>query len=74
MALAVCGAFASLSMPAHSVLLGFGRLFLLGFSIIIALWDGLISPVPTPQPGAPGLHIYDFQDGPVIPPGTGYLF
>jgi hypothetical protein len=92
-----CRAFASLTMPAHSVLsfamslnhkscvlfhsfgrriLGSGRLLVLVFSTIVVLRDGVVSPMPNPQPGGPGLRIYDprRQGGPVIPPGTGYSF
>jgi hypothetical protein len=36
----------------------------------------IVSPAPNPQPGGPGLRIYDprRQGGPAIPPGTGYTF
>jgi hypothetical protein len=39
----------------------------------VFLWCGVISPTPKPQPGEPGLRIYDpwRQGGPAIPPGTG---
>jgi hypothetical protein len=39
------------------------------------LWCGVVSPTPNPQPGRPGLRIYDprRQGGPAIPPGTGWL-
>jgi hypothetical protein len=48
----------------------------LGFSTIVVLWDEVVSPMPNPQPGGPGLRIYDprRQGGPVIPPGTVYSF
>jgi hypothetical protein len=41
----------------------------------VFLWCGVVSPTPNPQPGGPGLHIYDpcRQGGPAIPPGTGKL-
>jgi hypothetical protein len=37
------------------------------------LWCRVVSPTPNPQPGGPGLRIYDprRQSGPAIPPGTG---
>jgi hypothetical protein len=37
------------------------------------LWCGVVSPTPNPQPGGPGLHIYDpwRQGSPAIPLGTG---
>jgi hypothetical protein len=41
------------------------------------LFTGLVfSPAPYPQPGGPGLHMYDpqRQGGPAIPPGTRYPF
>jgi hypothetical protein len=40
------------------------------------LWGGIVSPAHNPQPGGPGLRIYDsrWQGGPAIPPGTGYPF
>jgi hypothetical protein len=46
-----CRAFASLTMPAHSGrrILGSGRLFSLGFSTIVVLRDGVVSPCPTPN-------------------------
>jgi hypothetical protein len=36
----------------------------------------IVNPAPNPQPGGPGLRIYDprRQGGPAIPPGTGYSF
>jgi hypothetical protein len=36
----------------------------------------IVSPAPNPQPGGPGLCIYDprRQGGPDVPPGTGYPF
>jgi hypothetical protein len=62
--------------PIPFYILGSGRLFLLGFSTIVVLQDGVVSPMPNPQPGGPGLRIYDprRQGGPAIPPGTGYSF
>jgi hypothetical protein len=40
------------------------------------MWGWIVSPAPNPQPGGPGLRIYDprRQGGPAIPPGTGYPF
>lgn len=40
-----------------------------------ALWREVVSPSPHPQPGWPGLHMYDphRQAGPAIPVGTGQL-
>jgi hypothetical protein len=40
------------------------------------LQGGVVSPTPNTQPGGPGLRIYIpwRQDGPAIPPGTGYPF
>jgi hypothetical protein len=45
-----------------------------GFVTITFLRDCIVSPAPNPQPGGPGLRIYDprRQGGPAIPPGTGY--
>jgi hypothetical protein len=45
-----------------------------GFIIIRCLQGWIVSPAPNPQPGGPGLRIYDprRQDGPAVPPGTGY--
>jgi hypothetical protein len=34
---------------------------LLGFSTIVVLRDGVVSPMPNPQPGGPGLCIYNPQ-------------
>jgi hypothetical protein len=41
-----------------------------GFVTITFLRGWIISPAPNPQPGGPGLHIYDpwIQGGPAIPP------
>jgi hypothetical protein len=41
-----------------------------GFVIITFLRGWIISPAPNPQPGGPGLRIYDpwIQGGPDIPP------
>jgi hypothetical protein len=49
--------------------------FLGGFSTIF-LQGRVVSTTPNPHPGGPGLCIYipQRQDGPVIPPGTGYPF
>jgi hypothetical protein len=50
---------------------------LLGFLNNINFLRGwIVSPAPNPQPGGPGLRIYDpqRQDGPAISPGTGYTF
>jgi hypothetical protein len=40
------------------------------------LKGGAVNPMPTPQPGGPGLRICDprRQGDPAIPPGTGYPF
>jgi hypothetical protein len=46
-------------------------------SLTITFLQGwIVSPTPNPQPGGPGLRIYDRQrqGGPAIPPGTGYPF
>jgi hypothetical protein len=42
-----------------------------GFIIISFLRGWIVSPAPNPQPGGPGLRIYDprRQGGPAIPPG-----
>jgi hypothetical protein len=47
-----------------------------GFVTINFLRVWIVSPAPNPQPGGPGLRIYDprRQGGPAIPPGTGYPF
>jgi hypothetical protein len=47
-----------------------------GFVTITFLWGWIFSPAPNPQPGGPGLRIYDPRrhGGPAIPPGTGYPF
>jgi hypothetical protein len=47
-----------------------------GFVTITFLRGWSVSPAPNPQPGGPGLGIYDprRQGGPAIPPGTGYPF
>jgi hypothetical protein len=46
------------------------------FVTITFLRGWIVSPAPNPQPGGPGLHIYDPRrhGGPAIPPGTGYPF
>jgi hypothetical protein len=55
---------------------GPGRPFLGGFVTITFLRGWIVSPAPNPQPGGPGLRIYDprRQGSPAIPPGTGYPF
>jgi hypothetical protein len=47
-----------------------------GFVTITFLQGWIVSPAPNPEPGRPGLHIYDpqRQGDPAIPPGTGYPF
>jgi hypothetical protein len=47
-----------------------------GFVTITFLQGWIVSPAPNPQPGRPGLRIYDpqRQGGPAIPLGTGYPF
>jgi hypothetical protein len=47
-----------------------------GFLIITFLEGWIVSQAPNPQPGGPGLRIYDprRQGGPAIPPGTRYTF
>jgi hypothetical protein len=47
-----------------------------GFVTLTLLQGWIVSPAPNPQPGEPGLRIYDprRQGGPAIPPGTGYPF
>jgi hypothetical protein len=47
-----------------------------GFVTITFLQGYTVSPAPNPQPGGPGLSIYDSRrhGGPAIPPGTGYPF
>jgi hypothetical protein len=47
-----------------------------GFITITFLKGWIVSPVPNPQSGGPGLRIHDSerQGGPAIPPGTGYPF
>jgi hypothetical protein len=49
---------------------------LLGFATITFLQGWIVSLAPNPQPGGPGLRIYDprGEGGPAIPPGTGYPF
>jgi hypothetical protein len=51
---------------------GPGRLFWV-FVTITFLQGWIVSPAPNPQPGGPGLRIYDpwGQGDPAIPPGTG---
>jgi hypothetical protein len=57
-------------------ILGSAQLFLSGFSTVIVLWGGVVSPTPNPQPGEPGLCIYDpwRQGGAAVRPGIGYSF
>jgi hypothetical protein len=45
-----------------------------GFVTITVSQGWIVSPAPNPQPGGPGLCIYDprGQGGPATPPGTGY--
>jgi hypothetical protein len=47
-----------------------------GFLTITFLQGWIVTPASNPQPGGPGLRIYDprRQGGPAIPPGTGYPF
>jgi hypothetical protein len=47
-----------------------------GFVTITFLQGCIVSPGPNPQPGGPGLRIYDprRQGGPAIPPDTRYPF
>jgi hypothetical protein len=47
-----------------------------GFTTITFLEGWIVSPAPNPQPGGPGLRIYDpwRQGDPAIPLGTGYPF
>jgi hypothetical protein len=47
-----------------------------GFVTINILRGWIVSPAANPEPGGPGLRIYDprRQGGPAIPPGSGYLF
>jgi hypothetical protein len=49
---------------------------LLGFRNNNRLRGWIVSPAPNPQPGGPGLRIYDprRQSGPAIPWGTGCPF
>jgi hypothetical protein len=44
-----------------------------GFVTITSLQGSIVTPAPNPQPGGPGLRIYDprGQGGRAIPPGTG---
>jgi hypothetical protein len=55
---------------------GPGLPFFGGFVTITFLRGWIVSPPPNPQPGGPGLRIYDprGQGGPTIPPGSGYPF
>jgi hypothetical protein len=55
--------------------LGLLRGFSWGSVTAVFLWRGVVSPTPNPQPGGPGLRIYDTrrQGGPAKPPGTGLL-
>jgi hypothetical protein len=50
--------------------------FLWGFVIVTCLRGWIVSTAPKPQPGGPGLRIYDprRKGGPAIPPGTRYPF
>jgi hypothetical protein len=47
-----------------------------GFLTITFLRGWIVSPAPNPQPGGPGLRIYDprGQGDPATSPGTGYPF
>jgi hypothetical protein len=47
-----------------------------GFITVTLLQGWIVSPAPNPQPGGPGLRIYDprRQGGPAVTPGTGYPF
>jgi hypothetical protein len=47
-----------------------------GFLTITFVQGWIVSPAPNPQPGGPGLRIYDLQrqGGPAVPPGTGTHF
>jgi hypothetical protein len=47
-----------------------------GFVTITFLQGWIVTPAPNPQPGGPGLCIYDprRQGDPAVPPGTGYPF
>jgi hypothetical protein len=51
-------------------------LTLQGFVTKTFLQGWIVSPASNPQPGGPGLRIYDprRQGDPPIPPGTGYPF
>jgi hypothetical protein len=44
------------------------------FVTITFLQGWIVSPAPNPEPGGPGLRIYDLrrQGGPAMLPGTGY--
>jgi hypothetical protein len=46
-----------------------------GFLTFSFFWGGVVSPIPNPQPGGPGLQIYipQRQGGPAIRLDTGYL-
>jgi hypothetical protein len=52
------------------------RGFCWGFVTITFLQGWIVSPAPDPEPGVPGLRIYDprRQRGPAIPRGTRYPF
>jgi hypothetical protein len=45
-----------------------------GFVTVTSLQGWIVSLTPNPQPGGPGLRIYDpqRQGGPAVPPGVGY--
>jgi hypothetical protein len=47
-----------------------------GFITITFLQGWIVSPAPNPQPGGPGLRIYDPRDrvAQLYHPGTGYQF
>jgi hypothetical protein len=47
-----------------------------GFVTVTFLRGWIVSPASNPQPGGPGLRVYDprRQGGPAIPQDTGYPF
>jgi hypothetical protein len=47
-----------------------------GLVTVAFLQGWIVSPAPNPQPGGPGLRIYDprRQGGQLYPQGTGYPF